>query len=344
MSTIANIDPDLLTIGDESFVADMANVGGATYCNHHVAFRPTVVGTRSFVGNAAFVPSGSHLGDDSLLGVGSVPPASGVRAGSSWLGSPSIYLPRREVYEGYGDEVTFAPPRSRIIERYIIEALRIVLPSTLLALSTFATLFLAAQFAQAGLELWQMLLLVPAAALACGFATVLVVALLKWLIVGRYRPRVEPLWSRFVRRTEFVTGVYEAAAVPALLAMLTGTPLMGPVLRLFGMHVGRRSLVNTTYITEFDLVRLGNDVVVDAEVSLQTHLFEDRVMKMNEIDIGDRVHVGTRSVVLYSTRLEDDVHLAHLSLVMKGESLPPATSWVGIPAQQASRSDRGSTQ
>ncbi|MDO5710908.1 MAG: amino acid adenylation domain-containing protein [Micrococcales bacterium] len=341
VSTIANIDPDLLTVGDESFVADMANVGGATYCNHHVAFRPTVVGTRAFGGNAAFVPSGSHLGDDSLLGVGSVPPPSGVRAGSSWLGSPSIFLPRREVFEEYGDDVTFAPSRGRVIERYLIEGLRIVLPATLLALSTFGTLYLASLFAEAEAELWQMLLVVPTAAMLCGLGTVLVVALLKWLIVGRYRPRVEPLWSRFVRRTEFVTGIYEAAAVPALLTMLTGTPLLGPVLRLFGVKVGRRSLINTTYITEFDLVRLGDDVAIDAEVSLQTHLFEDRVMKMNTIEIGDRVEVATRSVVLYSTVIEDDAHLAPLSLVMKGESLPAATSWVGIPAQQATRSDQG---
>ena len=341
VSTIANIDPDLLTIGDQSFVADMANVGGATYCNHHVAFRPTVVGTRAFVGNAAFVPSGSHLGDDSLVGVGSVPPASGVRAGSSWLGSPSIYLPRREVFEGYGEADTFTPPRARVIERYLIEGLRIVLPATLLALSTFCTLALASDAARLGAQLWQMILLVPALALLFGFATVLVVAAIKWVVVGRYRPRVEPLWSRFVRRTEFVTGVYEAAAVPALLAMLTGTPLMGPALRLFGVKVGRRSLIHTTYITEFDLVRLGDDAVIDPEVSLQTHLFEDRVMKMNTIDIADRVEVGTRAVVLYSTRLEDDAHLAPLSLVMKGESLPAATAWVGIPAQQATRSNQG---
>ena len=186
-----------------------------------------------------------------------------------------------------------------------------------------------------------MILLVPALGLLFGFATVLVVAAIKWVVVGRYRPRVEPLWSRFVRRTEFVTGVYEAAAVPALLAMLTGTPLMGPALRLFGVKVGRRSLIHTTYITEFDLVRLGDDAVIDPEVSLQTHLFEDRVMKMNTIDIADRVEVGTRAVVLYSTRLEDDAHLAPLSLVMKGESLPAATAWVGIPAQQATRSNQG---
>ena len=32
---------------------------------------------------------------------------------------------------------------------------------------------------------------------------------LKWLFVGRYRPRIEPLWSHFVRRTEFVIALYE---------------------------------------------------------------------------------------------------------------------------------------
>lgn len=159
--------------------------------------------------------------------------------------------------------------------------------------------------------------------------------LLKWLIVGRYRPRVEPLWSLFVRRTEFVTGVYEAAAVPALLQLLAGTPMLGPVLRLFGMRVGARSLVDTTYMTEFDLVRIGNDVSVGPAVSLQTHLFEDRVMKMDEVRLEDRVSVGARSVVLYRTEVGDDVALAPLSLVMKGESLPAGSAWDGIPAQPA---------
>ncbi|GAB49671.1 putative non-ribosomal peptide synthetase [Mobilicoccus pelagius NBRC 104925] len=341
VSTIANIDPDLLTIGEESFVADMANIGGATYCHHHVAFRPTEVGRRAFVGNASLVPSGTDLGDGSLLGVGSVPPAGGVPEGTSWLGSPAIYLPRREVYEGYGDAETFHPGRRRVVERYLIEFARIVAPSTLLALSTFATLWLTSLVAAAGTPLWLMLLTTPLTALACAVGTVLVVAATKWVVAGRYRPRVEPLWSRFVRRTEFVTGLYEGAAVPVLLQMLTGTPMLGPVLRLFGVRVGRRALLNTTYMTEFDLVHLGDDVYVGTEVSLQTHLFEDRVMKMNVVEVGDRAEVGMRSVVLYSTHVGDDARLSPLSLVMKGESLPEATRWSGIPAQETARAPRG---
>src|SRR3954452_14621595 len=88
VSTIANIDPDLLTVGEGSFVADMASVGSATYANGHVAFRRTEIGSRASVGNAAFVPSGSHLGDGSLIGVRTVPPAGGVGGGTAWVGAP----------------------------------------------------------------------------------------------------------------------------------------------------------------------------------------------------------------------------------------------------------------
>ena len=77
---------------------------------------------------------------------------------------------------------------------------------------------------------------------------------LKWLVVGRYRPRVEPLWSHFVWRTELITALYENVAVPGVLRWLTGTPLAAPLLRLFGARIGRRVYLETTYLTEFDLV------------------------------------------------------------------------------------------
>jgi non-ribosomal peptide synthetase-like protein len=336
VSTIAHVDPDLLTLGEGSFVADMAGVGSATYANGHIALRPTEIGSRAFVGNAAFIPSGSVVGAGSLVGVQTLPPPGGTEPGSSWLGSPPFFLPRREMYDEFTEEQTFAPSRGRVRARYAIEALRIVLPSSLLAVAMFGTLYGLSVIAGA----WGTLatvLLAPLVALTSSVAVVLVVAALKWVVVGRYRRRVEPLWSGFVRRTEFVTGVYEAAAVPALLGFLTGTPMLGPVLRLFGARIGRRTLIDTTYLTEFDLVRIGDDVTVGTNASLQTHLFEDRVMKMGEVVLRDRAGVGSRSVVLYDTVVEEDATLASLSLVMKGETLPAGSTWAGIPAQAVRR-------
>jgi non-ribosomal peptide synthetase-like protein len=336
VSTIANIDPDLLVLEDDCFVADMASVGSASYCNGHVAFRLTDVGNRAFVGNAAFVPSGTYLGEGSLVGVLSVPPAGGVAPGTSWLGAPSFYLPKREMYDEFTEAQTFRPSRRQVLVRYVVEFFRIVLPSSILALSTFATLY-ALSFVAAGGPSWGVVLATPALALLGSLGVVTLVAGIKWAVVGRYRTRVEPLWSGFVRRTELVTGLYEGAAVPALLAMLLGTPLLGPLLRIYGVKVGRRTLVDTTYLTEFDLVRIGDDVTVGPAASLQTHLFEDRVMKMSTITLGARSSIGTRGVVLYDTDLGQDAALAPLSLVMKGESLLPGTTWQGIPAQARQR-------
>lgn len=337
VSTIANIDPDILTLEDESFIADMASLGSATYCNGHVAFRPTQVGRRAFVGNASFIPSGSHLGDGSLIGVQSVPPVSGVPAGTSWLGAPPIFLPRRETYDEFTEGETFQPSRRKVVNRYVIELFRSVLPASILGTSTFGTLWALSYVAQT-FPHWVVMLAAPALALLASLLVVLVVVAIKWCVVGRYRPRVEPLWSGFVRRTEFVTGIYEGAAVPVLLATVSGTPMLAPLLRLFGVHVGRRTLVDTTYLTEFDLVSIGDDVAVGPEASLQTHLFEDRVMKMGTISLQPGSSVGTRAVVLYGSAVGDDAVLAPLSLVMKGESLPAGTGWAGIPAQPAPRS------
>ncbi|WP_422934482.1 Pls/PosA family non-ribosomal peptide synthetase [Sinomonas sp. P47F7] len=332
VSTAAHLDPDLLVLGTESFIADMAAVGSATYRNGYVSLGLTEVGNRSFVGNAALLRSGTKMGESALVGVHSMAPVSGVPRGTDWLGSPAMRLPRRQESEAFGDELTYRPTRWRVFERYVIEYIRIVLPSSIIGTASFGGMLLGAAVARQGHHL-ATLLAAPVIVLGVGLATVLTVAALKWLVVGRYRPRVEPLWGRFVRRTELVTALYEAAAVPGLFVWLTGTPWMGPMLRLFGANVGKRTCISTTFLTEFDLVHIGDDVAVDPNTSLQTHLFEDRVMKMSTIELERGVSVGSRSVVLYDTRVGAGTTVDPLSLVMKGEELPAATRWRGIPSR-----------
>lgn len=338
IATIANIDPDLLTLQDGTFVADMASIGSATYGNGHIAFRRTVVEERAFVGNASFIPSGTRLGSSSLIGVLSSPPFGGVAPGTSWLGSPPIFLPQREVVDTFAESATFRPPRWKVIVRYVVEFFRVCLSPTLLGLSTFFTLMLISMLADNGWDLPVLVLALGAIALAGSLLVCLMVALLKWILVGRYKPRVEPLWGNFVRRTEFLTGIYETSAVPVAMALLQGTPMLNPLLRLFGARIGKRCLIDTTYLTEFDLVRIGDDVTIGTDVSLQTHLFEDRVMKMGYVTVESGASVTARDVVLYGATVGADARVAPLTLVMKGETLPANTRWAGVPA----RRDRGS--
>ena len=76
----------------------------------------------------------------------------------------------------------------------------------------------------------------------------------------------------------------------------------GPGAAPFGARVGRRVYLETTFLTEFDLVRVGDDAAVAGQAALQTHLFEGG-MKMSVVTIGPGCTVGARSVVLYDTEL-----------------------------------------
>jgi non-ribosomal peptide synthetase-like protein len=333
VSTVAHVDPDLLTLGRESFVADMASAGGATFHRGWVSFRTTEVGERAFVGNAALLPPGSRLGPGSLVGVQTVPPPGGVPAESAWLGSPAMHLPARQDSGDFAERLTFRPSRRRVAERLVIEFLRICLPSSLIAVAIYLYLLALSTIAAAGAPLWAAVLVAPLLAVLFGVLVTGAVAAVKWLALGTYRSRVEPLWSRFVRRSEFVTGLYEAAAVPAMLQLFRGTPLLPPALRLLGARIGRRTYLATTYLTEFDLVDIGDDAAIGRDASLQTHLFEDRVMKMSTVRIGAGATVGDRAIVLYDASVGEGTALEPLSLVMKGESLPAHTRWRGIPAE-----------
>jgi non-ribosomal peptide synthetase-like protein len=117
-----------------------------------------------------------------------------------------------------------------------------------------------------------------------------------------------------------------------LLEHLTGTPFLPWVLRLFGAKIGEGVCLHTTDITEFDCVEIGDFCVVNALSALQTHLYEDRVMKVGRVKLGRGVTVGANSTVLYDSHVGDYAVLRPLTIVMKGESIPANSEWEGSPA------------
>jgi non-ribosomal peptide synthetase-like protein len=296
--------------------------------------RPTRIGNRSFIGNGAYVPDGTNVPDDVLIGVQTrAPKNEQMQPGQTWMGSPALLLPARERLHGFPESLTFRPSRWRRLGRGLVEGLRIVLPLALVIASGYLIIVLVMPLAAD--NGWGLRVLNALALAGClyGVASFLLVVALKWLLVGRYRPRAAPMWTPFVWISEAVTNLYESLAVPNFLDLLRGTPMLPWALRLLGAHIGRGVYLNTTDLTEFDCVRIGHEAELNAWCGPQTHLFEDRVMKIGLVEIGDQVTVGVRSTILYDTHVGDRVRLGPLTLVAKGERLPPDTRWEGSPAR-----------
>jgi non-ribosomal peptide synthetase-like protein len=275
------------------------------------------------------------VGDNCLVGCLSAPPAGGQAAlpGTSWLGSPAFLLPQRHVNSDFSEEQTFAPSARLRFQRAVIEFYRVILPSTGYIALTSVLLSVVILIRDAHSDAhW--FLLFPLLYAGCGIAACCAVIALKWLLLGRFRPGEKPLWSTFVWRNELVTSLHENLADTFLVDKLKGTPFIAWFFRLLGAKIGRRPFLDTTCFTEYDLVRIGDDVALNSNATVQTHLFEDRVMKMSEIRIEDRASVGALSLVLYDTTMQAGSSLGDLSLLMKNELLPAQTAWEGIPARR----------
>lgn len=336
VSTASSISFDLLTVGDESFVADAVSLGAPRLDAGELILGRTTVGRRAFVGNSAVIPNGTTLGNGVLIGVLSVPPreaANAAKAGSSWFGTPAVYLPQRQVATHFDERSTFRPGKVLVAQRLATEFCRVILPSTVMIALTSLLMSWLVDLDDAGWSLGTVALLFPLLYVAYALTVAGFVAAVKWSIIGRYRPVEKPLWHHFVWRSELVTSLYENLAVPLFAEPLRGTPFLAVYLRLLGCRIGRRVYLDTTDVTEFDMVTIGDESVLNRECGPQTHLFEDRVMKISTVHIGARCVIGADSIVLYDARMEDDSQLGDLSMLMKGETLPTGTRWEGSPAR-----------
>ncbi|HXE40808.1 MAG TPA: Pls/PosA family non-ribosomal peptide synthetase [Azonexus sp.] len=335
ISTAQGLIPDLLTLGDETFIADAVLLGDEQIDGGWMTLRPTVIARRSFVGNGSYLPDGTILPENVLIGVHSrVPDNAQMRPGDTWLGSPPINLPAREQTTGFPEELTFHPSRMRRLGRGLVEACRIITPHAAVIAVGYTVVLNVMPLAEAGrwaAVAWYL----NSAGLLYGVGTFLFVAILKWLLIGRYDKQAQPMWTPFVWLSEGITNLYEGIAVPNFMRYLRGTPWLPAAFNLLGSRIGRGVYLDTTDFTEFDCVHIGDYSELNALTCPQTHLFEDRVMKIDHVRIGRQVTLGPRSSVLYSATVGDNARLGPLTLVMKGESIPAGSHWRGCPAAPA---------
>ena len=354
ISTAMGVVPDMLTLGDDSFIADAVMLGDEEIRQGWMHLKPTVVGSRSFVGNGAYVPDGSQIPDDVLIGVQSRVPTNEqmqqahtgkamsdegqgqTPQGQTWFGTPAIRLPARETIIGYDPKLTFAPSTARFISRAFIEGLRIVLPLSFIIGVGYSIVELMLDVEE-NYDTAMAILALLGCGVLYGLGSIVFVALLKWLLVGKYRPRSAPMWTLFVWISEAITSLYEAIVIPSINNYLRGTVYLPWVMRLFGAKIGRRAWLDSTDMTEFDCVTLGDDCELNNHTGPQTHLFEDRIMKIGTVKLGNGVTVRSRSTVLYDTQIHDNVIIEPMTLVMKGEELPSDSIWSGSPAVSVSK-------
>ena len=318
--------PRLTTIGDDAFLADDTMVGSYELGHGWMRIGVAKIGRRAFLGNSGMTGPGRTVPKNGLVAVLSATPRK-AKSGSSWLGNPPVRL-RRAVAE-FDETRTFEPLARLRLARLLWELGRFV-PVVVTAAIGFGVLAVL-ELALGAWGIGAAVLVSPLVLLAAAVVSAAVTTAAKWILVGRIRVREDPLWSSFVWRNEVSDTFVEMVAAPWFAVTATGTPMLAWWLRSLGATIGRGVWCETYWLPEADLVRLGDGATVNRGCVVQTHLFHDRVMQLDDVAIDGGATLGPHSVILPAAQIGADATVGPVSLVMRGEFVPESSRWAGNP-------------
>jgi non-ribosomal peptide synthetase-like protein len=227
------------------------------------------------------------------------------------------------------DSRTYEPATRLKVARALVELCRFVPVLISLMLSAGVVTILELLVAGPGVlvaGLLSGLVLMVAGALAAA-----VTSAAKWALVGRITVTDHPLWSSFVWRNELADNFVEVVAAPWFARAVLGTEVLNIWLRSMGSKVGRGVWCETYWLPEADLVQLRGGSTVNKGCVVQTHLFHDRVLSMDTVVLKPGSTLGPNSVILPASMLGRHATVGPVSLVMRGESVPDKTRWIGNP-------------
>ena len=313
----------MLTLGDETFIADAVMLGDEQIDGGWMTMQPTVISHRSFVGNGSYIPDGTVLPEHVLIGVHTHAPRN-ERCTAATPGSARrrSTCPRANRSAAYPEHLTFQPSLLRRLGRSLVEAFRIVAPHAMVIAVGYTVVLDVMPIAGAGrwgevvadlaLPAWP-----TASAITCSCWR------FKWLLLGRYRKRAEPMWTPFVWLSEGVTNLYEGIAVPNFMRYLRGTPWLPVAFRLLGCKIGKRRLHghhrhHRVRLRAHRRLQRTECAVLPADPLVRRPGDEDRPRGYRQ----QASIMGPRSAVLYSAKVGDNARLGPLTLVMKGEHIP----------------------
>ena len=323
--------PFASSIGTGTMVADGLSIVNVDYSDTAFVVNRTRIASNSFLGNRIVWTAGSRVGDDCLIATKTLVPTDGrVRTGVGLLGSPPFEIPRtvaRDSMFGHLHTGLDLHDRLRAKNRY-----------------NRRTIALAVAFRWGALFGVTLLTLVVAALLApLGPVAVGVQLLLSLLFTMTYTITVERLTVAGRRRLQpRFCSVYDPyfwwherywkLVVQGWDRMLAGTPFKNLVTRALGVQIGRRVFDDGCNMTDRTLVRIGDDVVLNAGSVLQCHSQEDGTFKSDFISVGTGACLDVGAFVHYGAVVGDAARIGCDAFLMKGEDVPAGAVWEGNPA------------
>jgi non-ribosomal peptide synthetase-like protein len=155
--------------------------------------------------------------------------------------------------------------------------------------------------------------------------------LLKWVLVGRWKPQEIRVWSMAYFRFWVVKTLVRTNP----LVLFAGSPLYALYLRALGAKIGRGVAIfsrNLPVCT--DLLSIGDGAAIRKDSFFSGYRAHNGVIQTGAVSIGKDALVGEMTVLDIWTSVGDGAQLGHSSSLHAGQTVPDGERWHGSPAQK----------
>jgi non-ribosomal peptide synthetase-like protein len=153
--------------------------------------------------------------------------------------------------------------------------------------------------------------------------------LVKWMLIGRWKPQQIRVWSLAYLRFWFVKTLVQVSPM----ALFLGSPLYALHLRALGAKVGRGAVILSKAPVCTDLFSIGDHAVIRKDSVLPGYRADGGVIRTGPVSIGKEALVGEAAVLDIWTSLGNGAQLGHSSTLHAGQAVPDGERWHGSPAQ-----------
>ncbi|MFF6780682.1 Pls/PosA family non-ribosomal peptide synthetase [Streptomyces sp. NPDC012510] len=155
--------------------------------------------------------------------------------------------------------------------------------------------------------------------------------LVKWTLIGRWKPRHIRVWSLAYVRFWIVKTLVRSDP----LVLFSGSPLYLLYLRALGARVGRGAVVLSRSVPVCtDLLAIGDHTVVRKDSSFACYRAHAGLIQTGRVTLGRDVLVSEATVLDIDTSMGDGAQLGHASSLHRGQAVPDGEHWHGSPAQR----------
>lgn len=123
------------------------------------------------------------------------------------------------------------------------------------------------------------------------------------------------------------------------LEFITPTPLNIFFYKAMGMKIGKGTVINTSFISDPSLIKLGDKVTIGGSVTIVGHYGQGGFLVLAPVEIGTRATIGLKSSIMGGVKIGREAKVLPHSVVMPKTVIKDGEIWGGVPAVKIGQSE-----